>query len=88
MSKVVLREGDTVYVQEDGKHNPAQWVGVSGIDWLQLAQQKHRLLHLVWEDGDDILWGLINLIDVIQDQAEEAGHPVVFGRQAGEEDDR
>ena len=85
MSKVVLRDGDTVYVQEDGTPNPAQWAGVSGIDWLPLAQQKHRLLHLVWEDEDDILWGLINLIDVIQDQAKAAGHPVVFGRQAGEE---
>ena len=88
MSKVVLRDGDTVYVQEDGTPNPAHWVGVSGIDWLQLAQQKHRLMHLVWEDEDDILWGLITLIDVIQDQAEAAGHPVVFGRQAGEEEDR
>jgi hypothetical protein len=88
MSKVVLRDGDTVYIQEDGTPSQSQWVGVVGIDWLQLAQQKHRLLHLVWEDEDDILWGLINLIDVIQDQAEEAGHPVVFFHQAGEGEDR
>lgn len=85
MNRVVLREDDVVYVQENVVPSPAL-VAVDHIDWLQLARQKYRLLHLVWEDDDDILWGLISLIDVIQDQAEAAGHPVVFGLQAGEED--
>lgn len=87
MSKVVLREDDVVYVQEDGEPNHAQFVSVSGIDWLQLAQQKHRLLGMIWDDKDDILWGLINLIDVIQDEAEKDGHPVVFFHEASEWDE-
>ena len=82
MSKVVLREGDVVYVQEDGEPNPAQFVSVSGIDWLQLAQQKDRLVKLIHADADDILWGIVHLIDAIQDQAVEDGLPVVHGYNA------
>jgi len=84
MSKVVLREGDTVYVQEPGEPNPAQWVGVSNIDWLELAQQKHRLVTLIWDKPDDILWGIVHLIDAIQDDAEERGQAVVYAYNADE----
>lgn len=84
---VVLVEGDTAYVQEDGTPNPAQWVGVSGIDWLELAQQKHRLVSYLWDKHDDILWGIVHLIDAIQDQAVEDGHPVVFVTPANEVND-
>jgi len=87
MGKVVLREDDVVYVQENVLPSTQVLIAVDHIDWLELARQKYRLLNLVWEDDDDILWGLIHLIDVIQDQAEAAGHPVVFGKQAGEEDE-
>jgi len=84
MDSVVLRDGDIVYVQSPGTASPASWVGVSNIDWLQLAQQKSRLLGLIWDKPDDILWGLINLIDAIQDQAAEDGLPVVWIRDANE----
>ena len=86
MSKVILREGDTVYTQEYGHANPASWVGVTNIDWLQLAQQKRRLVNLIWEDDEDILWGLVELLDVLQDQAAEDGLPVVFFHDAEEFD--
>lgn len=84
---LVMRDGGTVYVQADGDVDPAAGVCVNKIDWLLLAQQKHRLLHLIWEDDDDILWGLIHLIDAIQDRAEEDGLPVVFFKDAWEWDD-
>jgi hypothetical protein len=86
MGKVVLRDGDTVYTQEAGSPTPAAWVRVYGINWLDLSRQKHRLLHLIWEDKDDILWGLVSLIDAIQDQAEADGHPVVFFSDEEEEE--
>lgn len=84
---LVMREGSTVYLQADGDVDPAAAVCVNKIEWLQLAQQKHRLLHLIWEDDDDILWGLIGLIDAIQDRAEAKGLPVVFFKEAWEWDD-
>lgn len=84
MSNVILREGDTAYVQVPGVQNPAPWAGVSGIDWLELAKQKHRLVTMIFQQPDDILWGLVELIDAIQDQAEEDGHPVVYAYHADE----
>ena len=86
MSKVVLREGDTAYVQVDGLPNPAQWAAVSNINWLELAQQKHRLVSMIWDKPDDILWGIVHLIDAIQDDAEEGGQPVVFVSEYDEEE--
>jgi hypothetical protein len=80
--KVVLREGEDIYVQVAGLANPDQRVSVSGIDWLELAQQKHRLVSYLWDkdegDRDFIMWGIVNLIDALQDQAVEDGLPVVF----------
>ena len=88
--KVVLRDGDDVYVQVEGTPNPAQWVGVSGIDWLQLARQKQRLVSYLWDknesDSDFQMWGIVHLIDAIQDQGVEDGQPVVFVT-ADEEDE-
>ena len=84
MSKVVLREGDTAYVQVDGWENPAQWAAVSHIDWLELAKQKQRLVTMIWDKPDDILWGIVHLIDAIQDDAEEGGQPVVYAYNADE----
>ena len=84
MSKVVLREGDTAYVQVAGLPNPAQWAAVSNIDWLELAKQKHRLVSLIKDTPDDILWGIVHLIDAIQDDAEEGGQPVVYAYNADE----
>jgi len=79
---VVLRDGDTIYVQVEGTPNPAQWVGVSNIDWLELAQQKYRLVSYLWDKKDDDpdfqMWGIVHLIDAIQDQAEDDGLPVVY----------
>lgn len=50
------------------------------MDWVQLSKSKERLfLH----GGEDWAEGLINLIDYIQDAAEEQGQPVVW---LGEED--
>lgn len=50
------------------------------IDWLELSKHKEQLfLH----GGEDWAEGLINLLDYIQDAAEEQGQPVVW---LGEED--
>jgi hypothetical protein len=41
-----------------------------------LAEQKEELIRAV--DNYPDVSGLIDVIDVIQDEAEKAGHPVVF----------
>lgn len=42
-------------------------------NWKQLRKQKLQLLELV-ENEDNYLYGLINLLDYIQDQAFESGN--------------
>jgi hypothetical protein len=56
-------------------------VELDGVDWQLLKEQKRWLLEQVGEYAD----GLINLLDYIQDAAEEQGQPVVW---LTEEDDR
>lgn len=84
MSKVVLREGDTVYVQSPCLTGETECEVRFVPDWLELAQQKHRLVTMIWDKPDDILWGLVHLIDHIQDTAEENGRPVVYAYNADE----
>ena len=88
--KVVLRDGDDVYVQVEGTHSPAEWSYELKIDWLELAQQKQRLVSYLWDkkesDPDWQMWGIVHLIDAIQDQGVEDGLPVVF-ITADEEDE-
>jgi hypothetical protein len=48
------------------------------IDWLALSRQKRALLDLIENDPDNVLWGVIHLLDEVQDQAEEAGYDVVW----------
>lgn len=49
---------------------------IEGIDMKLLAEQKQLLLEAVWDiDSQDKrykLWGLVELIDHIQDQMEDA----------------
>lgn len=46
----------------------------STMDWKLLSEQK---LWLLKQDADHAI-GLINLLDAIQDVAQEAGYPVVW----------
>lgn len=48
------------------------------IDWLALAKQKRLLVCTIWDDAGSPLWGLIELIDSIQDDACDRGYPVVY----------
>ena len=73
MAKVVLREGQMIYVQEGGS---AFNISLT-IDWLELARQKTVLVDLV--SKHPLLNGLVELIDYIQDTARDAGQPVVYG---------
>jgi hypothetical protein len=56
--------------------NPVTITFKDGIDWRMLAEQKEELIRAV--DNYPDVSGLIDVIDVIQDEAEKAGHPVVF----------
>lgn len=49
------------------------------IDWLALAKQKWALVRLIWDDEGNPLWGLVRLIDELQDDACDRGYPVVYG---------
>ena len=40
---------------------------VLGIDWKLLAQQKSELIQLIWNHNKSSLWGLVELIDNLQD---------------------
>lgn len=59
---------------------------IRGIDWKLLREQKSRLLSLQHED-EDMIEGLTNLIDAIQDAAVDDGlvtNMTVFGKDAEE----
>jgi hypothetical protein len=49
-------------------------VELDGVDWQLLKEQKRWLL----EQPGEYAEGLLNLIDYIQDSAEEQGQPVVW----------
>jgi hypothetical protein len=54
-------------------------VELDGVDWQLLKEQKRWLLAQAGEYAE----GLINLIDYIQDAAEEQGQPVVWLDEGG-----
>lgn len=60
-------------------------VEVGGVDWTELRVQKRELSEIIKrrrKPWPDLLEGLLNLLDSIQDQAaEQLGKDVVFGRQ-------
>lgn len=39
------------------------------INFKDLREQKHKLLELIWDKEEHPAWGIIELIDEIQDQA-------------------
>ena len=51
------------------------------LDWNALREQKYLLIELIEKDANSPLWGLVNLIDAIQDAAVDEGVPEteVFG---------
>jgi hypothetical protein len=61
---------------------------IKGIDWKLLAQQKEHLCQIIYNQvkpDEEILNGLLNLIDNIQDEAEAQGQPVVFLTEDGDD---
>lgn len=50
----------------------------NGFDWPYLAQQKEDLLQAALATGKDTLADLLPLLDEIQDNAADAGHPVIY----------
>lgn len=73
-------EADKVYYyrQNDSSNPPVRRIALGPVDWLELAKQKHALLKIIWNDADHPLWGLVNLIDKIQDEADSQDFPVVW----------
>jgi len=57
--------------------NPVTITFKDGFDWKTLAKQKEELVHASLGMHPS-LDGILEIIDVIQDEAEKAGHPVVF----------
>jgi hypothetical protein len=51
------------------------------IDWKLLHTQKTGLVQLIWDQEDSPLWGIIHLIDCLQDRAEQIGLWVHPGEQ-------
>lgn len=78
MSKIVLREGNTAYHQLPCLTGETECVVRFDLDWLLLARQKRHLLSLMETHGDGLLAGVVELIDHIQDEAEDQGQPVVW----------
>ena len=52
---------------------PIDW---EKIDWVLLKKQKQELVEMIWDEQDSILWGIVHLIDDIQDwiEPEESYH--------------
>jgi hypothetical protein len=91
--KVLETIGDTAYVQyRHALAKPLDKPLYTTINWFELAQQKDDLLRIL---GGEIpyvsalkrLEGLVTLIDAIQDDAEAAGHPVVWACPVSEVDE-
>ena len=40
------------------------------IDWELLKEQKEELLKMIWDDKDSKVWGIIHLLDELQDKFE------------------
>jgi hypothetical protein len=58
-------------------------VKLGELDWTHLREQKNALLEMIWNDSDSILWGIIHIIDKIQDEAVDNGdftEEEVFGK--------
>lgn len=73
--------GTVFYRKVFGKGENRTTVNLTiNIDWLLLSRQKLELLRKIWEEGESKLWGLVELLDFIQDQAEGQGHPVIWFR--------
>lgn len=47
---------------------------LQGIDYALLRKQKAALLASIWDDASNPAWGIIGLLDSLQDCAEEAGY--------------
>jgi hypothetical protein len=57
--------------------NPVTITFKDGFDWEMLAKQKEELIEASLDLYPNFA-GIVEIIDVIQDEAEKAGHPVVF----------
>lgn len=43
------------------------------VDWTKLHRQKQALVRLLWNNPVDPAWGIVNLLDSLQDQAVRRG---------------
>lgn len=48
-------------------------ISIHNIDWDLLHQQKQMLVKVVWNTPNNELWGVVHLIDTLQDIACEVG---------------
>lgn len=49
------------------------------LDFKALKKQKTQLVKMIWNKKNDTLWGLVHLIDFIQDEGEKIfGENVVY----------
>jgi len=88
--EILAKDPDgTIFYRERPDDGPPRvtrvFRGRFDIDWLMLSRQKYRLCLLTVGDPNDILNGLIDLIDSIQEQADAAGQPVVWFRNENDE---
>lgn len=44
---------------------------IDNIDLPLLKQQKQALLQLIWDEPDNILWGVVHLLDAVEDELEK-----------------
>lgn len=78
-AKVVgrTRDGKLVREPDEAKSKNIDFP-VGMINWELLARQKAALVNMLKGRDDHILWGLIELLDDIQDRSSREGHPVVW----------
>lgn len=71
------RDGKLVKEPDEAK---SKYVAIPAgmINWELLAKQKAALVNMLKDRDDHILWGIIELLDDIQDRSSEDGHPVVW----------
>lgn len=64
-------KGEVIGVEE--VEGVAAVMRMPAINWDDLYKQKRLLVAMIWDDPNNEIWGIVHLLDTMQDMAEESG---------------
>lgn len=63
-----VADGAVEYIPEFMKDVKGITISVENVDVLQLHEQKKELVKMIWDKPKSILWGIVHLIDHVDDK--------------------